>query len=269
MSFSKDPKDSEFASVHVFSEPLLPIGGKTSPAENKALAKAITAFSKAANPEQTEPLTGFLDHFPSSSWRASLLANLGIIYRSTASWSKALDAWEQAWKILAPQTEPKAKALGDSVVGSLAQMNARLGRYDRLESLFAEIKDRDVRGPATEKLAGARQGLALMNDRPQDAFRCGPMALQRILASNGKGVDPMLSKQILESRSTRQGISLAEVKTLSDSLGMNYQMAKRSPGASVIFPSVVNWKVGHFAALVKEPTVSFFRKIQRLLMTCG
>src|ERR1051326_2106030 len=70
-SFSKEPKDTEFASVHILSEPLVPVGGKTTPAENKALAAAITAFSKAANPENTAPLTGFLDRFPQSAWRAS------------------------------------------------------------------------------------------------------------------------------------------------------------------------------------------------------
>jgi RHS repeat-associated protein len=257
LTFSKEPKDSEFTTISVFSEPLVPVGGKTTPAENNALAKAITAFSNTANPEYIKPFTTFLEKFPSSPWRASLLANLGATYRSTGYWSKALAAWEESWKVLAKETEPKAKALGDFVLGSLAQMNARLGRYDRLEALFAEIGDRDVRGPATEKLAGARQGLALMSERPQDAFRCGPMALQRILVAQGKGAQPVLNKQILESRSTRSGISLTEVKKLSDGLGMHYQMAKRSAGAPVIYPSVVNWKVGHFAALVKESNGKF------------
>src|SRR5713101_7454214 len=122
LSFSKDPKDSEFAAIHVFSEPLLPIGGATTPAENKAFAKAINAFAQAANLEQTKPLTDFLDQFPRSAWRCSLLANLGAIYRSTGYWSKALTAWEDSWKLLAKETEPRAKALGDFVLGELAQM---------------------------------------------------------------------------------------------------------------------------------------------------
>jgi len=63
LNFSKEPKDSDFVSVHVLSEPLVPVGEKTSPGENKALAAAITAFSKSANPEATAPLTGFLITF--------------------------------------------------------------------------------------------------------------------------------------------------------------------------------------------------------------
>jgi hypothetical protein len=248
--FSSEPRDEEFAASHLFAEPLIPVGGKTNPTENKALAAAITAFVKAANPEQTHRLSEFLDRFPQSTWRASLLANLGTVYRSTGYWSKALDAWEESWKLLSKETVPRENALGDFVLGELAQLNARLGRAERLEALFAEIGDRDVRGPATEKVAEAKQGLVLMQNRPQDAFRCGPMALDRILATTNQR--HATDKQIFESRSTRQGMSLVEVNRLAQSLGMKYQMAKRSPGAAVIYPSVVNWKVGHFAALTKE-----------------
>lgn len=255
LSFSKEPKDSEFESIHVFSEPLLPVGGKTSRAENQALAKAITAFVKAGDPEATKPLIAFFDQHPSSPWKASLLANLGVVYRSSGYWSKALNAWEESWKLIGKEIEPKAKALGDFVLGELAQLNARLGRAERLQVLFAEINDRDVRGPATEKIAEAKQGLGLMQNRPEDAFRCGPMALDRILAATNQR--HATDKQIFESRSTKQGMSLVEVNKLAQNLGLKYQMAKRSPGAQVIYPSVVNWKVGHFAALTKESNGKF------------
>src|SRR5205823_11398027 len=204
LGFTSNPKDAEFAVGSVFAEPLIPIGGKTTSAENKALAAAITGFAKAANPEQTEILSSFLERFPNTVWRASLLANLGAIYRSTGYWTKAVSAWEESWQLLAKETERKAKALGDFVLGELAQINARLGRCERLEDLFAEIGDRNVRGPATEKLSGARQGLGLMRNRPQDAFRCGPMALDRILLATNENYKGR--RQILESRSTNKGM---------------------------------------------------------------
>jgi RHS repeat-associated protein len=255
LSFSAEPKDVEFFNIHVFSEPLIPVGEQRNIYENKALAIAITEFSKAADADDTDILTAHLVRFPNSPWRASLLANLGAIYRSTGYWSKALKAWEESWKLLHSETEPKTKMLADFVLGELAQLNARLGRVDRLEALFQEIAQRDVRGPATEKVAGARQGLALMNERPQDAFRCGPMALERILRASDARI--ALPKQILESRSTRQGMSLTQVNKLAADVGMKYQMAKRSPGAKMIYPSVINWKVGHFAALTKEIRKTF------------
>ncbi|PYI87655.1 MAG: type IV secretion protein Rhs, partial [Verrucomicrobia bacterium] len=95
----------------------------------------------------------------------------------------------------------------------------------------------------------------MMRNRPQDAFRCGPMALDRILLATNENYKG--SRQILESRSTNQGMSLVEVNSLAGRLGISYQMAKRSPGAAVIYPAVVNWKVGHFGALTKRVNNKF------------
>src|SRR5207247_7572389 len=63
---------------------------------------------------------------------------------------------------------------------------------------------------------------------------------------------PALDSKVRNSRSTTNGTSLAQVAALAKDLTMNYQMAKRAPGAEVITPAVVHWKAGHFAALVKE-----------------
>jgi hypothetical protein len=89
-----------------------------------------------------------------------------------------------------------------------------------------------------------------MEKRPEISFRCGPMALSRILASEHSPL--ALSPAIADSKSTMQGISLADVAALSRTLGMNYQPAKRTPGTPLIFPSVIHWKAGHYAALIKQ-----------------
>ncbi len=251
MHFSSSPTDGELEAARVFREPLIPVGGRTSPSENFALATIIKDFAARNNPEAADGFTSFLNQFPASPWRAALLANLGAIWRATGHWSKALDAWEEAWPLVAKATQPRQRALADYVLGELAQLNARLGRADRLEALFGEIDHRDVRGAATEKVATARQGLALMRTRPQDAFRCGPMALKQILAASHLG-GPDRQKEILASASTNRGMSLVQVKKLADKLGLRYQMAKRSLGARIIVPSVINWRVGHYAALIEE-----------------
>ncbi len=256
LHFSDPPSDAELSALHVFREPLLPIGAPTSASENRAFAYAIKAFAENGDPERTDGLSNFLNQFPGSSWRASLLANLGAIWRSTGYWSKALDAWEESWPLLMHETDPRRSALADYVLGELAQLNARLGRADRLEALLAEIKGRDVRGAATEKVAAAKQGLALMRTRPQDAFRCGPMALKQIL-THSKRATPENETTIVASASSNQGMSLAETKALAARLGMDYQMARRSVGAKIVVPAVINWRVGHYAAVVAEENGRF------------
>jgi hypothetical protein len=83
LHLSDNPSDAELSALHVFREPLIPIGGSTSAPENRALADAITAYAGKGDPEQTDDLTNFFNQFPGSSWEASLLANLGAVWRST------------------------------------------------------------------------------------------------------------------------------------------------------------------------------------------
>jgi len=42
------------------------------------------------------------------------------------------------------------------------------------------------------------------------------------------------------------------VAELSQKIGLNYQMAFRQKGGDFVVPSVVHWKVGHYAALVRQ-----------------
>jgi len=248
--FSNPPTDQEISHARVFEEPLIPIGLKTTPKENQGLAKALTAYMKGRVPGDVRPLTDFLETFPRSAWKAALLTDLGIVYRKTGYFSKALEAWEGAWKLAKDQTAPQARALCDRAVGELAELNSRLGRYERLEPLFTELGNREVQGSSTEKLLGAKQGLWLMQNRPQDAFRCGPMALAKI--KDLSNPSDAANDKIRASRSTAKGMSLSQVCNLSHDIELDCKMAKRQQSAPVIIPAVVHWKAGHYAALVRE-----------------
>src|SRR5262249_5299798 len=149
----------------------------------KALAKALLAFVHRTSSDEVLGLVSFLAEYPRSAWKASLLLNLGQVYRRTGYFSKALTAWEEAWNLAGPASGPNANVIGDNAVGELLELYARLGRFDRLESVLQQISGRDIRGPATVKLTAAREGLYQMRNRPEKAFRCGPLALDRIRAS--------------------------------------------------------------------------------------
>lgn len=247
--FSTNPKDEEIARARVFEEPLAPMGGVTSAGENRALASALLSYLKAGNTEDLSPLEKFLNAYPQSPWRVSLMTNMGIVYRHTGYFSKALGAWGRAWELGKPETAAVPRALTDRALAEWAELNARLGRYEILEPLFREIETRNVGGSPGEKIRGAKQGLWLMTNRPQDAFRCGPMALDRILAQTGR---PYPRDLINNSESTMRGMSLTQVRDLGGNLGMNLQMARRTGGAEVLLPAVVHWKAGHYAALIRE-----------------
>lgn len=237
--------------AQVFDEPLVPIGGKPTPAENAALAVALGAHAQRTSPDQFSNLTGFLAQHPESPWRAALLTGLGLEYYQAAYYSRALEAWREAWALGQQASDAKGKFLADRAVCELAGLYARLGRMPELESLLKSVEQRVFLGGGPERINLAREALSLMQYQPGVSFRCGPLALQSIQRlrepeSNGDGM------AIFNSASTQKGFSLTQVAELSKSSGLNYQMAFRKRSGEFIVPSVVHWKVGHYAALVRQ-----------------
>ena len=248
-NFSSPPTDDQIFHARALPEPLVPVGKPTTPAENTALAQALNHYEQFGAEDLT-PFTDFLSKYPDSAWAASLHLDLGLRYFATAWFSKALVEYADAWTLSKDAKDARGHAIADRAIGELLELNARFGRYDVLEKLLPEIANRPITGSASELVAQARQGLWLMENQPGDAFRCGPGALDRILAhQNGTvGFNPILTGD--DARSTSHGLSLTQVWKLSHEVGLNYQMAKRTPGAAVLAPAVVNWKVGHYSALL-------------------
>lgn len=247
LDFSAAPSDREIIDTRLFEEPLAPVGSVLVPSDNAQLAQALSAFSHAT--QDLAPLVSYIESHPQSRWKAALLTNLGIIYRNHGYWSKALTSWEASWGLIKNETSPLLKNIGDRTLGELAQLHARLGHYDRLETLFNEADGRDVQGSGTERVAGARAGLWLMKNQPGDAFRCGPLAISKLyqILHPHETVPDIVS----ETKSTLEGTCLTDLSTLAARIGLDYQIAFRNPGAPILYPSVVHWKVGHFAALTK------------------
>ena len=119
-----------------------------------------------------------------------------------------------------------------------------------LRRLLDDIKDRPLTGPATERIAGAKEGLWMMEHNPGVAYLCGPKALESIIESiQPSGID---RTAVARARSGPNGYSLAEVEALAQKARLPYRMAKRQPGADWILPAVVHWKSNHYAALLEE-----------------
>jgi len=243
------PATVEIFRARVFPERLLP-SRRPSEEENQALLQAISIFSARTNRDDVAPFTTFLERFPGSAWSVSLRTELGCEYDRTGWYSKALDSWEQVWRER-ENVGPSEAAFAVLRAGShLADLYARLGRMSELYELLPQLEPLRLTGGDAERVRGAKDGLWLMEQRPEISFRCGPLALNRIRMHD----NPTNGYQaaIMNSKSTTNGFSLSEVAGLSADLGMNYQMAFRAPGAELILPAVVHWKVGHFAALIRN-----------------
>jgi RHS repeat-associated protein len=250
LQFSDPPTTAELFRARVFDEPLVPIGGEPTQPENADLAAALLGYAQRRSADDFSSLTSFLDQHPDSVWRAALLTGLGMEYYNTAHYSLALEAWKGAWAAGQNATTAQGKVLADRVGGELAYMYARLGRMDDLETFLQSVQGRPFIGTASQRIIRAREGLWAMKNRPEIAFRCGPLALYRIKLT----VDPKnpAAELIRNAASTQRGCSLPQVTELSRKIGLTYQMAFRQKDAPLVVPSVVHWKVGHYAALTRQ-----------------
>jgi RHS repeat-associated protein len=253
--FPLNPTPQDIFQARIFENPLVPVGPDPTPDESAALTAALLGYANRSCPDDFSSLTGFLDAYPTSSWSASLLTNLGLEYYNTGHYSKTMDVWRRAWELAHKATDVKGRAVANRAVGELAYMYGRLGRMTELEALLESVQDRIFSGRATEMICGARQGLWNMQTHPEISFRCGPLALYRIKLS----VDPQNpgTELIQASESTREGFSLFELAELSSPLGLHFQMAFREKGAEFVVPSVVHLRVDHFAAIIRKEGDSY------------
>ncbi len=262
--FSASPTEPEIFRARVFSEPLVPVGGVPTAAQNAALAHAIEAYLAAGASDHTAPWEAFLAEEGASPWRSSVLLGLGLVYERAGRLSRAARAYEEAWKWSKAEVDTRPRSVADLAAGRLAHLLSVLGHLTELRHLLADLESRQVTGTAGALLEQARQSKALMESMPDRSFRCGPMAIDHMLAHGDKAYKPNI-RLMMYSASPR-GTSLAELQTLSRSLGLRLQMVKRADrAASFPLPAVVHFDVDHFAAvveakgdryLVKDPILS-------------
>jgi RHS repeat-associated protein len=250
LKFSAEPTDAEISGARVFDEPLVPADGQPKADENRTLAGALAAYAHRTIADDCSSLADFADNSPQSRWTASLLLHLGTEYYNYGYFSKALDAWQRAWAQYQTNDYPPAKPQADRALGELARMYSRIGRVSELSALLDSAQGRDLAGPGSQLVHAASEARWIMKNKPDYAFGCGPSALDRILLrfAPSKAGSPVL----LDCKSGTNGFALTQVAEISRKLGMNYQMAYRQPGAPLIVPSVVHWKLDHYAALIER-----------------
>jgi RHS repeat-associated protein len=235
-------------------EPLIATGPVTQE-EGKALDTALKEFHEApakAGPQgdyadYAKPLLAFIAAHPASNWNSALQLDLGLGYYHAGYFSRAFTAFDASWHLGRDATDPHARLMVDRAVGELVKMHARVGHAKELEALLRDIGTRPIGGPATELIQGAREGLWTFHHNPGEGYLCGPMALKNVLTT--LKASPKQIKVADDARSGPHGFSLTQLSRLADKAGLTYTLVERKPGQPVPVPSIINWKVHHYAAI--------------------
>jgi hypothetical protein len=104
----------------------------------------------------------------------------------------------------------------------------------------------------------ARETLWVMRNDPTHLFLCGPMALKTLMLAQRAA--PQETRLLDRYRAGPQGASLAELARLAEEANLPYRPVFREAGQAVPVPSIVHWKVGHFAAILGEADGRFYVK---------
>jgi RHS repeat-associated protein len=211
--------------------------------EDLALAQATEGRDGAEG-----PLLAFLAAHPDSGWNAAIHTDLGLAYYRGGFFSKAIASYEAAWKEGREAADFRARALVDRALGELAKMHARVGHQAELSALIAEVGDRPIEGGAAELLTGAKEGSWTMSHNPGISYLCGPKALENVL--HVLGAAPEAIATVESARSSEHGFTLAELGALAGRAGLAHRLVHRAPGDPIPVPSVINWRVSHYAAIV-------------------
>src|SRR5581483_1082546 len=163
-----DALQQAMRSAHL-PEPLFPTK-PTNADEDRDLAQALVSYGSRIKADDLSSLTAFVAGHSDSGWSSAVLTNLGIVYLHYGYFSRALDAWQKAWRDGKDATDPQIRALVDRAVGELARLDASLGRNDELAKLFDEIGTRAVSGSATEGVQSAREELDLAAKDPRHLY---------------------------------------------------------------------------------------------------
>ena len=250
-AFSDPPTESELTGARLFHEPLLPLGAVPGPAENRALAGALRSFQASDPARDPSRLVAFLKAHPASSWAPSLHLNLGLHYSRAGLFTRALESWRECWTLARNMSGSRAKLIAGAAAGNLAQLLATFGRRDELDAFLRETAGFNFHGPATSQIEEARSALAMLKLSPEQFSSCGADAASQVqsLLIPSKGA---YAPRVVSTPASDKGYSLAEVNTLCNRLNLDYQMARRQPGAPVIVPAIMHWNLGHYSALVRS-----------------
>jgi RHS repeat-associated protein len=247
--FSDPPQEDEFARVLLLPYPLVPVAPSTAE-ENRALAKALQRQG-CAQPDNLEALIGFLDQRPHSVWRASLLCNLGRLLLQQGRFSRAIGAWDEAWRLTKSATNESPRFVADQALTELAQIQAWMGATDKFDALLADAGDRPVLGGGWEKIQSARRARWTQAGGANSGLNgCGPAAIDSILRELG---GKPLARPLSGPRKNQPNLSLAELKELASQAGLDYVAVKRTSKSPPPPPrSIIHWRQNHYSALLDK-----------------
>lgn len=232
-----------------FEEALVPFGPSDA-AEDRALLVLVQGWFDRNDGENTAELDQFIRSHPRNAWTPSLALNLGLIHYRQGRFTQALEQWQLAWDQGRNADGVAQQRTVQRAYTEMLRMYSRVGRKVEVARLLEQGKNLRFSGPASGLLTQAHEALWLMENEPGRSFMCGPFALRTLLSRTSPQAPGL--RVLNQVESPRGGFDMASLVKLSEKIGMPMKAVRRSPGTPIPVPSVLHWKLSHYAAVVEQ-----------------
>lgn len=249
--FGDSPTAMDLTRARVFVEPLRPVGGMPTMAENRDLADALEATAAEGIERGMERLQRFAVLHHDSPWRASVLANLAYMQDRSGYFSRAAENWREAWEISKHYTDVDAQTVAGFTMSEWMNQAAKFGQVDVLERYLPQTINYPFSGAAASGLTAARQKHWFLVNKHEQALFSGPEAL-KTLAMAGGSLTERVSRTIAAYVAPHEGTSLVALKALAESAGVSLQMRYYERPEEIPPMSIVHLRTQHYSTLVSR-----------------
>jgi YD repeat-containing protein len=174
-----------------------------------------------------------------------------LIFARTGYISRALAAWDEAWRLAKDATDPAGRAVADVAVAEWLDLVVNLGKVEAAAARVSELEHRQIGGSAGARVAAAREGLRVLQDHHNLAVASGALAVEAVLRI-GRPDSYQVPSVVSAYHPTPAGTSLTALKGLAAAAGLKWQSVYRaSRDADVVVPSIVHFRSGHYTAVVQ------------------
>jgi RHS repeat-associated protein len=236
----------------VFTSPL-EWAGSQEPTDQESvdLLNAIDMFQSAGVKSGFNALEQYLSSHPNSAWAASLHTYMAEHYRASGRYTLALAHWEKAWEETKSAGDAVSKKLAPRVLAGWTRLLGSLGRKEQMDALFEEGRKLGFEMSGySPTIHATQEGLAIMKANPGGAYRCGSFALSRVI--HLLQPENKTWKYVHDQASPEGGFSLQDLAGMASTNGVQTAPAKRLQGEELVVPSVVHWKLDHYAAILEK-----------------
>jgi RHS repeat-associated protein len=249
---SSDNSAEQISHASLFKQPLLWVGNvPPSASQSAALLEDINVFKTQGQQAGFSSLEQYVETCPNSSWTPALEVHLAEHDRAIGRYSEALAYWQMAWDATKDGKSATEQKLAVEAIAGWTRLLASLGEKAQLRTLFNELDDRHLPlGPYSTEIGETREGLNAMYLHPDRSYRCGSFALGHLAMA--LHCDKGVIQRLFALDSPDGGFNMANLLEIARTNGLQVVAVRRPLDAPLVVPSVVHWKLNHFAAIIEE-----------------